>query len=146
MSGQRVTGQGFEDEARRALSAVDKPQGKLEDTMDDMLKDVNAWMEHFERKGFLGMEWLQNVPINNVGEEEADQKVVGSYSKLGMRSFKGVEDVEEGKVTLLPGLGTMVRFTDPLFGMYIDQDARCRTRWTSSVNPNGPIILSGRAK
>lgn len=117
MSGQRVTGQEFEDEARRALRVINESEGKLDDTMDDMLKGVNAWMEHFEGKGFLSMEWLQNVPMNNVGEEEADQKVLGSYSKLGMRSFKGVGDVEQGKVTLLPGLGTMVRAADSLFGM-----------------------------
>lgn len=115
MSGQRVTGQAFEDEARRALSALDEPDGVREDSMDFILKDVHAWMEHFEGKGFLFMEWLQNVPMGNVQEDNMEEKANGTYAKLGIRSFRDVADVGLGQMTLLPGLGTMVKAQRFLF-------------------------------
>jgi len=126
MSGQSVTGQAFEAEARRALKAMDTPERILENPIYDILEDVNAWMERFEGKGFLGMEWLQNVPMGSVQEEEVDHRVTGQYAGLGMRSFRDIGDVEPGKVTLLPGLGTMVRLGTVILCNITDEDLRCR--------------------
>ncbi|MCJ1251745.1 hypothetical protein MMC30_008982 [Trapelia coarctata] len=109
MSGKPVTGQAFEEKARRALKAVDTSDRVMDNSIDDIIEDVNAWMERFEEKGFLGMGWLQNVPTGSVQEEEVDQMIARPYAELGMRSFRDVGDVEPGKVTLLPGLGTMMQ-------------------------------------
>ena len=112
MSRQPVTGQGFEEEARRALKVVETSESLIDNSIDDILEDINIWMERFEASGFLGGDWLQNVPTGTAQGEEVDDKAAVPYIKLRMRTFRDVEDAEAGKVTLLPGLGTMVRLTN----------------------------------
>ncbi|MCJ1391777.1 hypothetical protein MMC18_004642 [Xylographa bjoerkii] len=109
LSGGPVTALRLDTEARNALQILDQPDNEPSEKSPAELRDVHEWIAAFQEKGFLEMDWIQNVPKAIVTKNIVKPALANSDEGLGVQHLPGEADENEGAGTLLPGLGTMMQ-------------------------------------
>ena len=142
LSGVHVSGEAFDDMARRTLQAAKEFEFGDEDWQDAQLKMIHAWIAGFQKQRFLEIEWYHNIPKGGSVNHKQDQASIGKGPKLNINAFRYDGNGRSGRHTLIPGLGTMVCLFHP-HSAIVSPWYRCKTRSISSAKRREPSISLG---
>ena len=108
LSGEHISGEAFDDEAKKVVQATGELQLNDEGWQDAQLKMIHAWIAYFREQHFLEKEWYHNIPKGDVSSNQLDQAIIENDLKLNIHSLRHTSNQQSGRYTLIPGLGTMV--------------------------------------